>query len=138
MEKQYPKTGIAVMIIKDGKTIIGKRKNSYGAGQYAFPGGHLEYMESFEECARRETREETGMEIKNIRFLRLLNFKFDGKHFTDIGFVADWKSGEAQLLEPDKCEGWEWRAIDNLPSPLFWPLNTLLEAFKTGKNYFDN
>ena len=126
------------MIIKDGKTIIGKRKNSYGAGQYAFPGGHLEYMESFEECARRETREETGMEIKNIRFLRLLNFKLDGKHFTDIGFVADWESGEAQLLEPDKCEGWEWRDIDNLPSPLFWPLNTLLEALKTGKNYFDN
>ncbi len=61
-----PKVGIGVMILKDGKVLLGKRKGSHGAGQYAFPGGHLEYMESFEDCARRETREECGIEIQNI------------------------------------------------------------------------
>ena len=33
-----------------------------------WPGGYFEYMESFEECAKREVMEETGMEIQNIRF----------------------------------------------------------------------
>ena len=40
--KEYPKTGIAVMIMKDDKVLLGKRKGARGAGDYAFPGGKLE------------------------------------------------------------------------------------------------
>jgi len=74
------------MIFKDGKVLLGRRKGSHGEGEYAWPGGHLEYMESIKECARREVREETGMEIKNIRFLRIYNLKeYAPKHYLDIG-----------------------------------------------------
>ena len=50
MENPQPQTrvGIGVIILKDGKVLLGKRKGSHGAGEYAFPGGHLEYMESFD------------------------------------------------------------------------------------------
>lgn len=51
----HPKVGIGVMIFKDGKVLLGKRKGSHGDGEYSFPGGHLNYMESFEDCAQRET-----------------------------------------------------------------------------------
>ena len=44
---EYPKTGIAVMIMKDGKVLLGKRKGAHGAGEFAFPGGKLEWGESF-------------------------------------------------------------------------------------------
>lgn len=134
---EYPKTGLAVMVIKDGKVLLGKRKNTHGAGEYAFPGGKLEWWESFEECAKRETREEAGIEIENIRFLRLLNFKLYKKHFVDVGVLADWKSGEPQVCEPEKCEGWEWYDIDKLPQPLFKGCVSCIEAFKSGKNYYD-
>ena len=98
----------------------------------------MEYMESFEECSRREVREETGMEIQNIRFLRLLNLKaYAPKHYVDIGIAADWKSGEPKVLEPHKCEGWKWFEIDNLPFPRFFACDSTVEAYKTGKNYFD-
>ena len=50
-----PKVGVGVMILKDGEILLGKRKGSHGEGEYAFPGGHLEYMESFSDCAKRET-----------------------------------------------------------------------------------
>jgi 8-oxo-dGTP diphosphatase len=63
-----PKVGVGVMVLKNGKVLIGKRKGAHGAGEWAWPGGHLEYMESFEDCARREVMEETGIEIHNIRF----------------------------------------------------------------------
>jgi 8-oxo-dGTP diphosphatase len=138
MEQNYPKVGIGVMIFKDGKVLLGKRKGKHGGGEYSWPGGHLEYMESFEECVRRETREETGIEITNIRFLRLMNLKaYAPKHYIDIAFVADWQSGEPQVLEPKKCESWGWYDPDNLPEPLFRALPTYLEAYRTGRVYFD-
>ncbi|MEK7464164.1 MAG: NUDIX domain-containing protein [Patescibacteria group bacterium] len=134
---KYPKTGISVMVIKDGKVLLGKRKGSHGTGDYAFTGGKLEQGESFEDCAKRETREEAGIEINNVRFLRLLNFKFYDKHFVDVGVVAEWKSGEPKALEPEKCEGWAWYDLDNMPTPLFKGNVSSIEAYKTGKNYFD-
>lgn len=136
-EPQYPKVGIPVMVLKDGKVLLGKRKGSHGAGAYAFPGGKLDWWESFADCASREVREETGMEITNIRFLRLYNFKAYDKHFVDIGLAADWQSGEPKVMEPNKCEGWDWYEMDNLPSPLFGGLESIIEAYRGGRNYFD-
>lgn len=125
------------MIWKDGKVLMGKRKATHGEGEYAWPGGHLEFNETFEECARRETLEEAGIEIKNVRFLRLVNLRDYGKHYVDIGIIADWKSGEPQVLEPEKCEGWDWYDPEDLPVPLFKAIPYYLEALRTGKNCFD-
>jgi 8-oxo-dGTP diphosphatase len=132
--------GIGVMIFKDGKVLFKKRKTSHGSGEYSFPGGHLEYMESFESCAQRETLEEAGIYIKNIRVNYLANIKkYDPKHYVDIGVVADWESGEPQVLEPEKNESWEWFDLDSFPEPLFYPCELALKSFKTGHiNYYDN
>ncbi|MDO8577237.1 MAG: NUDIX domain-containing protein [Candidatus Daviesbacteria bacterium] len=133
------KIGIGILVLKDGKVLLSKRKGSHGAGEYASPGGHLEFGESIMECARRECREETGIEIKNVRFVRLANLKkYEGKHYIDIGLAADWKSGEPKVLEPEKAEGWDWYDLDKLPKPLFETVKTFLEALKTGRNFFDS
>ncbi len=137
-EKRYTKVGIGVMILKDGKVLIGQRKSSHGAGEYSFPGGHLEYMESFEDCARRETREECGLEIKNVRFQFLANMKeYAPKHYAHIGIIADWESGDPVVLEPDKEESWGWYDIDNLPTPLFISAGWAIDSYKTGFIYKD-
>jgi len=134
-----PKVGVGVMVMKDGKVLLGKRKGSHGQGEYAWPGGHLEYMESIIDCVKREVAEETGLEVKNVRFLRLMNLKqYPPKHYLDVGMVADWKSGEPKVMEPEKCEGWGWYDMENLPEPLFGTIANYIEAFKTGKNFFDN
>lgn len=105
-----PRVGVGVMIFKNGKILLHKRRGSHGEGEHSFPGGHLEYMESFEECARRETKEEAGIEIKNIRFQYLANVKeYTPKHYVHVGLVADWLSGEPKVMEPeesDPIEGW--------------------------------
>ena len=61
MPEQTPKTGVGILIIKDNKVLSHKRAGSHGAGEYAFPGGHLEYMETVEQGAKREVMEETGV-----------------------------------------------------------------------------
>lgn len=138
MDQQFPKVGIGVMVFKDGRVLMHKRKNAHGNGEYASPGGHLEYMESFEDCAKRECREEAGIEITNVRFLMLANLKnYAPKHYVHINLVADWLSGEPQVLEPEKCESWGWYDLDDLPQPQFQTMEAVLEALKTKKNYFD-
>ncbi len=137
-QNQRPRVGIGVMILKDGKVLLGKRKGSHGEGEYAFPGGHLEYMEGFVECARRETREECGIEIDTIRFQLLANVKeYTPKHYVHIGIVAEWKSGEPKVLEPEKVESWGWYALDELPKPLFATIPNHIEAYTSGRNFWD-
>lgn len=137
-QENKPRVGIGIMILKDGKVLLGKRKGSHGAGEYAFPGGHLEYMESFKDCAVRETHEESGLEIENIRFQFLANIKkYAPKHYVHIGLIADWKSGEPQVLEPNKCESWDWYELDNLPSPMMEMSRLSIVYYKTGQNYLD-
>ncbi len=137
-EFSVPRVGIGVMVFKDGKVLLGKRKNSHGEGEYAFQGGHLEHMETFEECAKREVLEETGMEIENIEFLCVVNLtKYPPKHYVDIGLVADWKSGEPKVNEKDKVESWEWYDLNELPSPLFGVCAQYVQSFRTGESYFN-
>jgi len=70
------RVGVGVLV-KDpkekGKLFAGVRKGSHGAGSLALPGGHLEMMESWEECARREVEEETGLEISDINYMHATN-----------------------------------------------------------------
>lgn len=94
--------------------------------------------ESFEDCARRECREEAGIEIDNVRFLYLHNLKkYLPKHYVHIELIADWKSGEPQNMEPDKSDGWQWYTIDDLPRPIFYTESLALEAMRTGNSYYD-
>lgn len=126
------------MIVKDGKFLIGKRKGSHGEGEYAPPGGHFEYMESFEEAARREVKEEVDIEIQNIKLLSLSNLKnYAPKHYVNIGLVAEWKSGEPKVMEPDKMTDWNWYDLDKLPTPLFATVKNYIESLKTGRIFFD-
>lgn len=139
MSENKPKVGIGIMILKNCKILLGKRKGSHGEGEYAFPGGHLDYMESFKECAERETKEETGIKIKNIRFQYLANVKkYDPKHYVHIGLIADWKSGKPKILESDKIENWDWYNLDDLPRPLFEMAKMAIDCYKNKISYIDS
>jgi 8-oxo-dGTP diphosphatase len=139
MDKQIPKIGIGIMIWKDGKVLLGKRKGSHGEGLYCFPGGALDYGETLAQCAQREVREETGIEIQNIRFNVISDeLEYMPKHYVNVMFIADWKSGEVELREPEKCESWDWYDIEHLPEPLFPKTKSAFEAHKAGIHYFDS
>jgi 8-oxo-dGTP diphosphatase len=119
----YPKVGVGVFVWKDDKFIMGQRFGAHGAGTWSIPGGHLEFSESWEECAKREVMEETGLKIKNVRFLAATNdfFPDDGKHYVTIWVFSDWASGKPRIMEPDKLVKLAWQTFQTLPTPLFDP-----------------
>lgn len=130
--------GTGVYIFKDGTLLLGKRRGAHGAGEYAGTGGMLHPMESFEDCARRETREETGIELKNLSFLCVANMDiYAPRHHILVAMRADWASGTPETREPDKCEGWEWYDPAALPSPLFPSVRLALHAMEHGIVSYD-
>ena len=122
-----PKVGIGVIVKKEGKILLGKRLNAHGEGTWSFPGGHLEFGESWEECAKREVMEETNLQITNLKFYAVTNdiFEEENKHYITIFIECDYGSGELQNMEPHKCERWDWFSWDDLPEKLFLPIRNL-------------
>jgi 8-oxo-dGTP diphosphatase len=135
MNEQIVKVGVACFVLKDGKFLMGQRKGSHGADTWSIPGGHMEFGETFVDTAKRETLEETGLEVKNISFLALTNdyFKEEGKHYITIWMVGDYDGGREEIMEPDKFIDQKWLSVSSLPEPLFLPWENLLKS-----DYIDN
>ena len=130
-----PLIGVAVIVIKDGRVLLGKRKNAHGADTWAFPGGHLEFNESITDCAAREVFEETGLSIKNLRCGPYTNdiFAAENKHYVTLFVLADHDSGTPEVKEPHKCEKWQWSPWPPGLKPLFVPIQNLLKQnFRLG------
>ncbi len=85
-EISRPKVGIGVFVMKDDKILFGQRIGSHGEKTWGLVGGHLEFSESFEDCAKREVLEETGLNISHVEFLTVTNdiFEKENKHYVSI------------------------------------------------------
>jgi len=145
MIQPYPKVGVGIIVIKkeDGKSFImlHQRKRNAGIGYWGSGGGHLKLGESLQAGALRELSEEAGEQVivDNVTFMGVMNFtQMQPRHYVDVSFVADWISGEPTNNAPEETTDWQWFDMEDLPSPLFPPLEKYLVALKTGQNFFDS
>jgi len=117
---------VAAIVLRAGQVLLGER---CVPRVWQFPGGHLHFGESFFACAERETREETGLQIRCLRLGPTTNtVQWDPpSHYATVFVIAETDSSRARRCEPDKCLGWRWFAWDALPAPLFAPCRPLLE-----------
>ena len=126
---QNPKVGVAVIITKDDKVLLMKRKGVHGTGTWTTPGGHLDFGETPEQCGAREAKEEVGLDVVDLRFRAFTNdiFESDGQHYISIWMDGKSTSGEPTIAAEEEVAEIGWFAWDALPSPLFLPLENLLK-----------
>jgi 8-oxo-dGTP diphosphatase len=102
------------------------------------PGWKVDLGETMEETAKRETQEETNLEVADLELVSLTNemrYLKDGKQFVVIGFKANSYQGELKLNNPERFHEWGWFSLNNLPSPLFEGTELMIENYQAGKIY---
>lgn len=125
---EKPQVGTAMIISRDEKVLLMKRKSPHGRGTWSTPGGHLDFGETLEGCAARETKEEVGVDVVDIHFRSVTNdvFESQGKHYVTI-WMEGTPVGEPRIVSEREVEEIGWFAWDALPQPLFLPLENLVK-----------
>lgn len=108
---------------------MARRRNVHGDGTWSTPGGHLEFGETPEECAARETLEETGVIVAGAQLMTITNdvMHEDGRHYVTVWIDCRHVSGEGEPLATHELDTVDWFDPDELPEPLFAPFRSLVE-----------
>lgn len=124
MTDQIIRVGVGVICFNDkGQFLLARRKGDHGGDTWAAPGGHVEFGETIEECAIREVKEETGLDLKDVRIAATATHFFNNKskHYVTV-YCLGRVSGNPKIMEPHKTEEWQffddWHAM---PQPVFVP-----------------
>lgn len=124
---ERPRVGVAALVRRGGRLLLLRRRGSHGTGSWSTPGGHLEFGESPEDCARRECVEETGVTMGPARLVAVTDDHYpeSGKHYLTLWMQGDWVSGEGEVTSPREADLVGWHPEDDLPTPLFTSLANL-------------
>lgn len=127
----------AILLNENGQVLLGKRKNSYKSGMYGLPGGRIEFKEKIDEAIVREVIEETGLKSLEIEFTGVVRDSQDKYEFIHFIFSAKVGNQEPQLVEKEKCEGWEWFDLDSDFSNVLAGHRAGIELYKSGQKLAD-
>lgn len=111
---------MTVCFLLDGKRVLlGMKKRGFGAGRWNGFGGKLQPAETIESAARREFREEAGIEVKDLHPRGAITFHAPNRPAFKVHiFIARGFSGEPRESEEMKPQ---WFAIDAIPVSQMWP-----------------
>ena len=123
-----PQVGVACLVVRDGRVLLVRHRRGSEPGSWSPPGGHLDFGESPEACAARETLEETGVRVDDVMFFGITNDLFDdvGRHYVTLWHRADAVAGEPRIGDAAEISDVGWFELSLLPTPLFRSFANLL------------
>ena len=110
-----------VMIVGDGKVLLGMKKRGFGAGRWNGFGGKVESGETIEQAALREIAEEVTITPKDLEQVGVLEFSFKEDETEDLEVhVFKAESFDGDPTETDEMAP-EWFSYDEIPYGQMWP-----------------
>ena len=123
------------IVHQDDKILIGMKKRGFGMGRWNGFGGKVKLSETIEVAAVRETREEAGIEARDLEKVGVIDFEFqtNGEQIeVNIFKIKDF-SGEPTESEEMRPQ---WFDIDNIPFSEMWPDDKFwMPMFLAGKKF---
>jgi len=128
--EQRVNCAVAVIVTHARKVLFGRRLTTSGGSEWQLPGGWIEIGESPQQAARREVIEETGLLLRDLRFVATTNNVFSAqKHSITLYFEAECVNEDSLIVaQPDKCSDWEWKYWAEVTDNLFLPLRLLKQS----------
>lgn len=111
-QKKFTASVGAVILNKKGEILLLEHLLRPGSG-WGMPGGFIEHDEQPEEALKREIREETGLELKNIEMFRA---RVVSRHIEFI-FCAEADGGKAEVKSREITAA-EWFEFDKMPDEM--------------------
>jgi NAD+ diphosphatase len=110
----FPRMSPAIIVaIQKGDQILLARASRFPNAMYSVLAGFVEPGETLEECLRREVREETGVEVENIKYFGSQPWPFPNSLM--IAFTADYSGGEITIDEKEIVDA-GWFLAEDLPT----------------------
>jgi 8-oxo-dGTP diphosphatase len=133
----YPRPAVTVDIVvvsreRRPRVLLVRRKHDPFAGRWAIPGGFVDEGEALEAAARRELREETGLQVDELQQVRAFGDPDrDPRGWTiSVAFLARVAAGAMQAQAADDAAEVAWHPLDDLP-PLAFDHADILAAART-------
>jgi len=127
MTREYPKrpfVGVGAVVWRNGKVLLAERAKSPRRGHWSIPGGAQELGETLREAVYREVCEETGIEIRILGLVDVVDtIRHDKKgrikyHYSLIDFAAIWTSGD--LRAGDDASDCRWFGVAEAMKVIQW------------------
>ena len=117
------------------RVLLGMKKRGFGEGKWNGFGGKVTSGETIEEAARREIREEAGIEVRDLKKIGMIDFEFQNDPeilevhiFRSTSFFGN--PMETEEMRP------QWFSVDEIPFPHMWPDDSYwFPLFLSGKTF---
>ncbi len=102
------------------KVLLGMKKRGFGTGRWNGFGGKVAEGETIEDAAKRELKEEAGINVQDLNKVGIIEFEFQGNpEILEVHiFRSEHFSGEPTESEEMKPE---WFNADAIPFDKMWP-----------------
>lgn len=122
-EQIYPEPTVGALIFNRDNRVLLVQSERWG-GRYVVPGGHIELGERIEETVLREVKEETGLDVYDLKFVMMQESVFDGgfyrkMHFIFIDYSCKTDADEDAVILNHEGQASSWVTLDEaLDMPL--------------------